>query len=269
MKNYIGPIIDTHTHIYPEKIAEKATKAVGEFYDTEMDCLGTVENLKKHMKTAGVGFSFILSTATVPHQVRAINNFLIDVMKDNEDCFLPFGTVHPDMENIVEELDFIRENGIFGLKFHPDFQGFAVDDKKMDVVYEYAQEYKIPMIFHAGDKRYHYSNPIQFKRIIEKFPRIIAIAAHFGGYTELKDSFEYLCGTNYYFDTSSTFGFSDYDIPKQILKKHDSERILFASDFPMWKPEDEILNIEKLNLSSERLEKVMYKNAKNLIASTK
>lgn len=270
MLKYQMPIIDTHTHIYPEKIAEKATSAVGVFYDYPMKSIGTVETLKRHMNAAGVGMSFILSVATVPKQVRGINDFLISTVKENPGIFVPFGTVHLDMENIVDELEYIRNNKIFGLKFHPDFQKFAVDDPRMDVVYEYAQEYRLPIVFHAGDKRYHYSNPVLLKKVIDRFPNLIAVAAHFGGYSEWEDVCEYLCGTNYYFDTSSTLGMmTDYSLPKKIISEHDENKILFASDFPMWTPEFELSNIEKLGLSSGLLEKILHKNAEELIARAK
>ncbi len=270
MFNCQGKIIDTHTHVYPEKIAAKATAAIGSFYDYPMSSVGTVEVLKERMKTAGVCKSFILSVATVPKQVRGINDFLITTVKDNPDLFIPFGTVHLDMENITEELEYIRNNGICGLKFHPDFQKFAVDDPRMDVVYEYAQAYKMPVIFHAGDKRYHYSNPPQLRKVIERFPDLIAVAAHFGGYGEWDAAFEYLCGTDFYFDTSSTLGMmSDFSVPKKILSKHDVNRILFASDFPMWTPEFELTNIEKLGLSQDLTEKILYKNALNLLSRVK
>lgn len=92
MFNCQGKIIDTHTHIYPEKIAAKATAAVGAFYDYPMESIGTAETLKEHMQKAGVCKSFILSVATVPKQVRGINDFLIATVKNNPDIFVPFGT---------------------------------------------------------------------------------------------------------------------------------------------------------------------------------
>ena len=47
--------IDAHAHIYPEKIAKKATDTIGVFYDIEMDCkAGTAENLIEEGKKAGI-----------------------------------------------------------------------------------------------------------------------------------------------------------------------------------------------------------------------
>ena len=39
-------VVDVHTHIYPDKIAQKATESVGVFYDIPMEAeLGTVSRL--------------------------------------------------------------------------------------------------------------------------------------------------------------------------------------------------------------------------------
>ena len=47
-------IIDFHAHIYPEKIASKAVKSVGEFYNIEMDGSGTAEELINEGKKCNV-----------------------------------------------------------------------------------------------------------------------------------------------------------------------------------------------------------------------
>ena len=67
-------IIDAHAHIYPEKIAKKATDTIGVFYDIEMEMsAGTAENLIKEGKKAGVSRYVVHSVATTAHQVRSIN----------------------------------------------------------------------------------------------------------------------------------------------------------------------------------------------------
>ena len=38
-------IIDSHAHIYPDKLARKAARSIGDFYDIDMDLDGTVDML--------------------------------------------------------------------------------------------------------------------------------------------------------------------------------------------------------------------------------
>ena len=47
-------IIDFHAHLYPEKIAAKASKAIGDFYNTSMSYKGTAEELISSGSKIGV-----------------------------------------------------------------------------------------------------------------------------------------------------------------------------------------------------------------------
>ena len=48
-------IIDAHAHIYPEKIAAKATDTIGIFYDIKMEMpAGTAEQLLEDGRRAGI-----------------------------------------------------------------------------------------------------------------------------------------------------------------------------------------------------------------------
>ena len=64
-------IIDAHAHIYPEKIAVKATATIGVFYDIEMEMpAGTPQRLIEEGKRNGVSRFVVHSVATTAHQVR-------------------------------------------------------------------------------------------------------------------------------------------------------------------------------------------------------
>lgn len=267
LEEYFGKIIDVHTHLFPEKIAAKATQAVGDFYGIPMDNVGTSENLKKDMRDYGISHCFIHSVATVPKQVRNINDFLIEVMQNDYCNYTAFGTLHVGMENMTDELDYMRANGIIGLKLHNDFQGFAVDDRRLDDVYEKCQAEKIPVMFHAGDKRYEYTNPRRFVNVAKRFPELIGIAAHFGGYSEWVDVDDDYCrDTNFWFDTSSSLSFMDKCEAHRIIKTRGDDKIMFGTDFPMWRGADEYLRLEELELGRETVEKILFKNAEAFLS---
>ena len=266
LEEFQDKIIDVHTHIFPDKIAEKATKAVGDFYDLPMDGVGTKSHLSDDMSQYGIKHCFIHSVATFAHQVRGINDFLIDIMKSEKDRFTAFGPIHAEMNNITAEVDYMRDNGIAGIKLHNDFQGFPVDDPRLDDLYEKCQAEKIPIMFHAGDKRYKNTNPKQFRNIGRKFPNLIGIAAHFGGYSDWVDVDDDYCKDSpFWFDTSSSLFLLSKEDALRIINSRGTDKIMFGTDFPMWTASDEYHRIEKLDLSREILEKIMYKNAENFI----
>ena len=96
-------IIDAHSHIFPKKIAEKATEAISDFYEhIRMGHMGSPEELLKSGEEAGVTKYLVFSTATIPAQVKSINDFILDEAKNHKE-FIPLGTMHRDFEDYEED----------------------------------------------------------------------------------------------------------------------------------------------------------------------
>ena len=211
-------IIDAHAHIYPDKIAEKATKTIGEFYDIEMDMpAGTPSALIEEGGRAGISRYIVHSVATTAHQVRSINNFIKKEIEAHPE-FIGFITLHQDLsyEEICAEIEFAIHNGLKGIKLHPDFQKFDIDDENVEKIYKAAAG-KLPILFHIGDDRYEYSKPIKLVNIARKFPNTTFIAAHFGGYRCWNDSLLYKGLQNVYFYTSSSLPFISVEKAKELI----------------------------------------------------
>ena len=119
-------IYDAHAHIFPAKIAEKATQSIGHFYDIPMHHLGSAEELLRRGGEIGISRYLVCSTATKPEQVEHINTFIHEQCELHPE-FYGFATMHPDYAHIEEELDRALEMGLHGIKLHPDFQHFDID----------------------------------------------------------------------------------------------------------------------------------------------
>ncbi len=262
-------IIDFHAHIYPDKIASKATHAISDFYEgAAMAWQGSTAELLESGAKINVEKYVVHSAATTAAQVESVNNFIIREIEAHPE-FIGFGTIHPDYENYKQELERIKAAGIKGIKLHPDFQKFPADLEAMDKIYDKIAELKLPILFHAGDIRYDYSGPKRIRKVMDKHPDLVVIAAHFGGYTEWDDSLEYLAGTNCYMDTSSTLWKIPLEKAKEILKKHGYEKFLFGTDYPMWKHEEVLEELNLLDLTPEQKEAILYKNALRLFENLK
>jgi len=257
-------IIDFHAHIYPAKIAVKATQAIADFYHAPMVYNGSVDELIESGSAIGVEKYIVHSTATKPEQVVSINEFIISEIT-KESRFVGFGTLHPDFEGADAEITRLISAGLKGIKLHPDFQKFEIDTPKMDKIYDRLSAEGLPVLVHAGDCRYDFSGPKRIARVLDKHPSLKVIAAHFGGYTEWDDSFEYLAGRDLWFDTSSTF----WKLPKEnalaMIRKHGVSRFLFGSDFPMWDHKGEYERFLSLGLSEEENSAILYRNAAGLL----
>ncbi|MEG0229308.1 MAG: amidohydrolase family protein [Oscillospiraceae bacterium] len=253
-------IIDAHCHIFPPKIEKKATENIGAFYGIEMDHHGSAEGLINSGKRINVLKYLVCSTATKPTQVQSINDFIIETC-NKYSCFVGFGTLHPDYDNLEDEFKRIKSAGLKGLKLHPDFQCFNIDDKKAYKIYTLAQENNLPILFHTGDERYTFSDPKRLAKVMEDFKNLKVIAAHLGGYQQWDYSSEILKGfENVYVDCSSALFAMTPQRALSIINSFGTKRVLFGTDFPMWDHCQELGRFLSLDLTKSEKEDILYNN---------
>ena len=257
-------IIDIHTHVYPDKVAQKATESIQEFYQldgSKMD--GTVEMLRKRGAQAGISQYVILPVSNAPNRVHGINSFILEQTKQYDD-FIGFGTLHAEMPGICQETEWILNAGLRGIKMHPDSQKFPIDDLRLYPVYDAIQG-KIPLIFHMGDLRYNYSHPVRLRKILDLFPRLDVIAAHFGGYCMYHTARELLWDTNCVFDISSAMMFMEKGQAEYYINSYGAERMAYGTDYPLWDPVKEVQRFKELNLTDEQFEQIAHKTAERIL----
>ena len=264
LKNRGYRVIDAHAHIFPEKIAAKAASAIGDFYDISMHHAGLLSELTGFGAQCGIAGVLVSSTATGPHQVPSINNFIHASCADNPNL-VGFGSLHPDYEGYAQELDRMVEIGLRGVKLHPDFQKFAIDDPKVYPIYDSIRAHGLPILMHMGDDRYDYSHPKRLARMLEDFPGLVVIAAHFGGYQSWDEVPRYLAGRpDLYFDTSSSLAFISRDQARSLIELIGEDRFFFGTDYPMWSPGEEPDRFFALELTDAQNRKILYDNFASL-----
>ena len=257
-------LIDIHTHIYPPTIARKAAASIREFYQLgtdEMD--GTADTLLERGTQAGIDRFVVLPVAMRPERTRHINDFIIEQVAQ-QPRFLGFGTIHAGMENITDEVQYIMDQGLRGLKMHPDSQVFSIDDPRLFPAYEMLQA-KLPVILHMGDKRYDYSHPARLRRVLELFPNLQVIAAHFGGYGMYETAYEYLHDKDCIFDVSSSMMFMEDGVAEKFINIYGAERMAFGTDYPLWDPVPETKRFLELKLTDEQFEQIGHKTVERIL----
>lgn len=259
-------LIDFHTHAFPEKIAASAIQKLAfEAGGLDPQTNGTVASLKEEMQKDGVDISVVHSIATNPKQQPKVNNFAIEINRD--DKIVAFGSVHPDAPDALEELERIREAGLKGVKFHPEYQQFYADDERMKPIYRKISELGLITLFHAGQD---YGFPPPYHCTPEhmlgalKWLDTPVVAAHWGGYACWPEVLETLCGENLYFDLSFGYCSMPRAIAQKIVDRHTPDKLLFGSDMPWHRPSWEKRLIETLDLSDAEKEKIYWENAWNL-----
>ncbi len=267
MKKY--RIIDAHCHIYPDKIAQKASLSTGAFYDITMRYDGKVSTLLRLADEADVTKCLVHSVATKPEQVGSINRFIASEVEKSGGRFIGFGALHPDSENLDADVEELINLGLCGVKLHPDIQRFCLDDPRCLGIYDRISG-RLPLLIHAGDKRYDMSNPARIKRILDMYPDMTVIGAHFAGYSVWKDALSNLAGyENLYVDCSSSFAFlTDREI-KELIYGFGADRVFFGSDYPMWNPSEELDRLFSLGLSDEEYEMILSGNLERILKINK
>lgn len=252
-------IIDVHNHIYPEKIVGKATDAIGDFYDINMRHLGTGEELSAAGKRAGIEKIVVCSAATVPSQVQSVNNFIAAECEKHPE-FIGFGTLHPDFENPEEEIERMKKMGLTGVKLHPDFQKFYIDDPKALPMFRAISDGGMWLIVHLGDDRYEYSRPERMAKVLDEVPGLKLIGAHFGGYRRWESALSVYKPGTLYFDISSSLHFMSRELVFKFFDRYGIESFFWGTDFPMWDHKEELELFFSLGLSEEENRKILYEN---------
>ena len=257
-------LIDIHTHIYPDEIAQKATDSIKSFYQLGgggMD--GTEKMLREKGKEAGISRFVILPVAIRPDRVMGINDFIRSRTAGKPE-YVGFGTIHAGMEAPAEEAERLLFMGLRGIKMHPDSQRFAIDDLRLLPMYDAIQG-KLPVMLHMGDQRYDYSHPVKLRRILDLFPKLQVIAAHFGSYQIHAEAFPLLKDKDCFFDVSSSLMFMDEGVAENYVNQYGAERFVYGSDFPMWDPVIEMQRFLKLKLTDDQFEQIAHKTAERIL----
>ena len=262
-------IIDFHTHCFPEKIAkntiEKLSYVSGGLIPQTN---GTREGLVSLMQKDCVDKSVVLSIATNGAQQANVNDFAISLKSES---LIPFGSVFPFSETWEAELEKLKENGIKGIKLHPDYQQFFVDDERVFPLYKKIEKLGFILVFHAGED---YGFPPPYKATPERLRKVLklietpVVCAHWGSLLMCDDVVKYLCDVeNCYFDTAFGYGTMPKARALEILEKKDINKILFGSDSPWNAPSWDVNMIKTMGLSEDEEQKILYKNAEKLLGT--
>lgn len=260
-------ILDFHTHIFPDDLAARAIEKLAS-YSSELKnhTDGTTQGLLKSMKHNGIHQAVVLPIATKPAQVSIINKNCLNLKSEK---LIPFGSLHPETEDIEDEISFLKENGIPGVKFHPEYQNFYIDQKSMFTIYEQLSAAGLVVIFHAGKDPGPFTSdhalPAALKTVHKNFPNLHIVAAHMGGWKLWDEVEQQICGLPIFLDTSAILGYISSELFIRIVRKHGAEHILFGTDSPWYNQGDVKYWIQNSVLSDAEKSMIFAENGQKLL----
>ena len=292
-------VVDFHTHIFPDKIAAKTIESLGTIAGINAATDGTLNGLIDSMRKSGVDKSVIMPVCTKPEQFDNVNTFAKKINDTYDGRIISFGGIHPDCENPKEKLKNIKSLGILGIKIHPDYQKVMIDDIRFMRIIEYANELGLIILTHAGvdiglPEPVH-CPPDKMRKVLDTLKPEKMILAHLGGWKQWEEVYEYLAGENVYMDTAFMVGVSvndkidvtypavnnqiedsilcnnakyteyiEQELFLKILKKHGTDKILFATDSPWSNATAGINYIKNLSINENEKKQILGENAVKL-----
>lgn len=279
-------IIDFHVHTFPEDISEKVLHKLSKLSHTRYFTNGSVKDLTASMKEAGVTYSVNLPVMTRADQVEKVNSSLI-AEKDRliQQGIITFGGMHPDYADPKKELLRLKQHGIPGIKIHPAYQNTDLDDIRFLRILSLASELGLIVLTHAGIDigiyDHNYASVRQILKVLDEVHPEKFVLAHMGNWACWEEVERDLAGAPVWLDTAFSLGPVTKDLDNtgtpylsenlsddafvRIVKKHGTDKILFATDSPWEAQADYIRRIEKLPLTQAEKTQIFSENAAGLL----
>ncbi len=262
-------IIDFHTHVFSDKIAERTLEHLSSLAHIPYHTNGTVDGLVASMADAKVDLSITLPVLTKPQQFESVNNFAKRI-NDNYTSVLSFGGMHPLCEDLQGKMYTLKEMGFKGVKIHPDYQETFFDDENYVKILQLARELDMIVVTHAGVDDGYTDQPIRCTpdRVLNALSQakgVKLVLAHMGGNRLSDEVIGKLCGLDIYFDTSYSMHEMDKATFNNIVQKHGSHKMLFATDSPWRSLKEELEIFHGMGLSPKDENNILFENALKLL----
>ena len=225
------------------------------------------ENLLARMREAGVDLSVNLPVVSKPQNQGEVNRFAKEAARKN---IISFGGLHPDCENVIEELEKLKDMEMAGIKFHPPFQKVHLEDPKYEEMWRKINELGFSVLIHMGTARIVRSYdlyPSGIRKILKFAPDIPIIMAHMGSFCMMKNpdgDLENL-PENVFIDTAMSAELEESGEFEEIIRRFGTNRVLYGSDFPYGSQKAAIARIRDSSFTDSEKEDMLWKNAARIL----
>jgi len=277
-------IVNTHAHPFfrdwfpgeeePSEEHDLPTSWVDTFeqvHDTEFS-LPTYKEYWQHVTGAGVDKTvfFLRDMETIDGEPPE-NEWLVTFARQHDDV-IPFFAIDPNKgaQGAASLRTALNEWGMQGAKIHPHWTECFPDDEVAWPIYEAAVDHDIPILFHTGPgplgTESEYTHPKHFEPILQAFPNIKLILAHFGG--PWHEEVQFLAWRYDGVYTDLAFHPRPYieHLPWEYYEETIQDSILLGSDFPLGDIAERIECLRRLDISEEFTQKILGGNAAELLS---
>jgi len=265
-------IIDAHCHIHSPQWVK--TIDDNDFLIKEFNVKSTEKEILLNMQEANIDKTIVFPMPSVEVNLEAANLYTLYISKLYPDKFVPFTVIDEKPEKWFNlGIKGFKEH-TFGQRIQKDENGNDIFSQKFKKTYQFMEKYRIPLLLHAGANRID-----RIKNdILKDTPNLIIIMAHLGadfpisnGHRSVKKQIVMTLKklkdfSNLYWDITAII---DNTIINEAIKILGIDKLIFGSDFPYETPSQALERLNKLNLTNEDKEKLLYENIKKIIGNIK
>lgn len=261
-------IIDFHTHIFPDKIADRAIEGLKKSSGYENAVGGRASELIAEMESVGIDYCVNLPILTNPSHFSGTLDKL-EAQNAEIKKIISFGAIHPLTENLKQSVREIKNRGFSGIKIHPFFQNTKVCAIECERLIGYASEQDLITVIHTGtDASFPdevMASPAQLLKMYNDVKPEKLVLAHLGALGYVDEVISDMCGMNAYFDLSFTLHDLPFEKIEQVILKHGADKILFGSDSPWASPKKYVEIFNSYPLDDSVKSKILGDNAVKLL----
>jgi uncharacterized protein len=218
------------------------------------------------MDRAGIDIAVICSIATKPAQFKPILDWSASIRGKR---IVPLPSVHPLDDQMVGHLKIIHEEGFKGIKLHPYYQDFRIDEERLFPLYETCRDLGLLVVCHPGFDisfpRDRIADPEKIARICALFPGLKFISTHYGSWDDWDEVEKHLIGKPVFMENSFSLQLIPRDQALRMYSRHPAGYLLFGTDSP-WTEQSEAIGLLKdLDLDPDLLDRILFRNAAKLL----
>ena len=277
-------IVDAHCHILPPSFPDRRQELASRdaTFSTILSGSGAriadMDALLLAMDRDGVDRSVVMGMGWSDYQVAVeANDYLIEAVASHAGRLTGFASVNPAWGDDVLEGE-VRRCAAAGLRgigeLHPDSQGIDIaDHAQMAPMMHMARTLGLPVLLHCSEPVGHEypgkgrTTPDKVMALVQDFPDNTIICAHWGGglpfYSLMPEVGSAL--ENVYFDSAASPFLYQPAIYRSVADLVGADRILFASDYPLMRPERPLREVAEQRLSEGERDLILGGNAARLL----
>jgi uncharacterized protein len=212
-----------------------------------------------------------------------INDAVATFVRAHPERLIGFMALHPHDPSCLDEFERCRtELGMRGIKLGANYQNFDPLEARALAIYERAQRYGMPILFHQGtspvrEAPIRLSYPLLMDEIAIRYPDLKIIMAHVGHPWQVDTCVVIRKHPNVYADISANF-YRPYSFWEQMIKATEwnvLDKLLFGTDFPVTTVQESIDGLRNINrivegtrlprISEEKIEQIIHRDALALL----